>query len=134
MIVRGGQNGSSTLNDGARYNPVSDSWIPTTFTGAPGPRNVEAAVWTGNQMIIWGGSSNSDLGAANGYLNDTYSYTMAVDTTPPTVNCPANLSVGCSVERLAAVSFPAPTASDDSGVPPAVTCAPASGSALGHGT
>jgi hypothetical protein len=78
MIVWAGQNGSSCLNDGARYNPVADSWIPTTLTGAPGPRNVHAAVWAANQMITWGGSSNTYLGAADGDLNDTYSYTMTL--------------------------------------------------------
>ncbi len=49
--------------------------------------------------------------------------------TPPTITCPANLSVGCSAERLATVSYPAPTVTDDCDAHPTVTCTPASGSA-----
>ena len=83
MIIWGGTTGGTVAaNDGARYNPASDSWIPMTLSGAPGPRNVHAAVWTGSQMIIWGGSSNTYLGGATGYLNDTYSYTVAGSALP----------------------------------------------------
>src|SRR4030095_1769433 len=37
------------------YNPTTDSWVDTTFTGAPGPRMEHTAVWTGTRMIVWGG-------------------------------------------------------------------------------
>src|SRR5205823_4387287 len=50
------------------------------------------------------------------------------DHAPPTVTCPADLLVGCSVERLATVSYPAPTVFDNCDAHPAVTCTPASGS------
>ena len=52
MIVWGGQN-PGFLNDGGRYNPTSNSWTPTGKT--PTPRRYHAAVWTGSEMIIWGG-------------------------------------------------------------------------------
>jgi N-acetylneuraminic acid mutarotase len=60
MIVWGGETGSggaATTNTGGRYDPVSDSWVATTTTGAPGPRLDHTAVWTGTEMIVWGGSS-----------------------------------------------------------------------------
>ena len=52
MIVWGGQNPGYT-NTGGRYNPTSNSWTPTGKT--PTPRRYHAAVWTGSEMIIWGG-------------------------------------------------------------------------------
>lgn len=32
-----------------------DSWTATSNTGAPSARNAHAAVWTGNEMIVWAG-------------------------------------------------------------------------------
>jgi N-acetylneuraminic acid mutarotase len=59
LVVWGGS-GSATdasrfLNTGARYNPVSDTWQPTSTDGAPQGRSHHRAVWTGSQMIVWGG-------------------------------------------------------------------------------
>ena len=39
-------------------------------SGAPSERGQHTAVWTGSEMIVWGG-----LVGGNVYLNDTYSYT-----------------------------------------------------------
>src|SRR5438094_1495197 len=54
MIVWGG-NG----NTGGRYSPANDSWVSTGSDGAPSARSGHTAVWTGTQMIIWGGSDRS---------------------------------------------------------------------------
>ncbi len=51
----GGFSGSTTLGTGGRYNPASNQWISTTLEGAPSPRFGHTAVWTGRQMIVWGG-------------------------------------------------------------------------------
>ena len=57
FIVWGGiaANTVNHLNDGARYNPTSNIWTTVTTTGAPAARAAHAAVWTGSEMIIWGG-------------------------------------------------------------------------------
>ncbi len=56
MIVWGGDvNGFGGVNDGARYNPVTDAWTPTSTSGAPSPRTGHDAVWAGSRMIVWGG-------------------------------------------------------------------------------
>jgi hypothetical protein len=57
MIVWGGiANGSGGLNTGGRYNPLSDTWRPTSTNGhVPYPRGFQTAVWTGSEMIVWGG-------------------------------------------------------------------------------
>ena len=34
---------------------TDDTWTPTTLTNAPTARNVHTAVWTGSEMIVWGG-------------------------------------------------------------------------------
>jgi N-acetylneuraminic acid mutarotase len=64
MIVWGGcdaqtcgPGGSNGLNSGGRYNPQTDSWQAMTTTGAPSARWQHTAVWTGNEMIVWGGVS-----------------------------------------------------------------------------
>src|ERR1044071_916250 len=58
MILWGGQGSGSpfVFNTGGRYNPSTDSWAPTSTINAPIARTVHTAVWTGNEMIVWGGS------------------------------------------------------------------------------
>jgi hypothetical protein len=51
MIVWGGG-----LDSGSRYAPGTDSWTVTSTVGAPAARSNQTAVWTGTEMIVWGGS------------------------------------------------------------------------------
>ena len=53
MIVWGGIT-AQRFNTGGRYNPITDSWVATSTTGAP-EGAYHTAVWTGSEMIIWGG-------------------------------------------------------------------------------
>ena len=57
MIVWGGYNVhlGELYGDGARYNPATNSWTPVAGTGAPNARTYHTAVWTGTEMIVWGG-------------------------------------------------------------------------------
>jgi hypothetical protein len=48
------------LPDGGRYDPATDSWQPVSEIGAPLPRIFHASVWTGDEMLVWGGT-NYDL-------------------------------------------------------------------------
>ena len=53
-------------NTGGRYDPATNSWTATsTASGVPLGRHSYAAVWTGTEMIVWGGLNNN-----YGYLND----------------------------------------------------------------
>jgi hypothetical protein len=66
MIVWGGcLDGScgATLNTGARYNPASNIWTAISTAGAPSGRYTHSAVWTGNEMIVWGGQPATNTGA-----------------------------------------------------------------------
>ena len=57
MVLWGGQiAGQHELaNSGGCYDPVSDTWRPTPLADAPRGRLGHTAVWTGTQMIVWGG-------------------------------------------------------------------------------
>ena len=60
MIVWGGCDRSRSehscqSSDGARYNPVTDRWVATSLAGVPTARISHTAVWTGTEMIVWGG-------------------------------------------------------------------------------
>jgi len=50
------------LNTGGRYNPATDSWTATAITNVPDGRSNHTAVWTGSEMIVWGGEAGDDLG------------------------------------------------------------------------
>jgi N-acetylneuraminic acid mutarotase len=56
MVVWGGGNSNSfTLNTGGKYNPNTDVWTATSITNAPDARTGHTVVWTGSEMIVWGG-------------------------------------------------------------------------------
>src|SRR6266478_5045173 len=77
MIVWGGGN---FLNTGGRYcaQPPSsctdDTWTPTSLAGAPAARWLHTAVWSGSEMIVWGGRGNG------GYLNTGGRYNPSTDS------------------------------------------------------
>jgi hypothetical protein len=61
MIVWGGGAVTGvTLNTGWRYDPAFDSWDADLDRHQhPSARSDHTAVWTGTEMIIWGGSVDS---------------------------------------------------------------------------
>lgn len=89
MIVWGGWGGpapSSHLNTGGRYDPSNDDWTATPATGAPAPRSLHTAVWTGDEMIVWGGFTAGPAEASGGRYspgNDTWSPTTLVGAPSP---------------------------------------------------
>ena len=60
MIVWGGTPSSLSnailLNSGARYSPTSNTWTALPTADSPSARTGHTAVWTGDGMIIWGGT------------------------------------------------------------------------------
>lgn len=80
----GGTNGNDVLrDDGARYNPSGNKWTPVSTQNAPAGRFNHTAVWTGSEMIVWGGYTDSRSwyqGArANAHLNSGGRYHTARD-------------------------------------------------------
>jgi hypothetical protein len=56
-----------------------------------------------------------------------------VDTTPPAITCPANITLACNLDPLVPVFFSA-IATDNCDSSPTVTCSPPSGSGFAVGT
>ena len=68
MIVWGGYDDSDS-GSGGRYSPLIDTWAPTgTGAGVPSPRSYHTGIWTGSEMIVWGGSNET------GYVVDGSRY------------------------------------------------------------
>ncbi len=92
MIVWGGFYSDGSIHDldtGGRYNPSADTWTPTAAANAPSARNSHTGVWTGSEMIVWGGfwgpfnnGGNLDTGAR--YNPATDNWTATSTTNPPT--------------------------------------------------
>jgi hypothetical protein len=88
MIIWGGYNTSggqvNTLNTGGKYNPSTDTWTSTSTTNAPIGREFHAAVWTGSEMIVWGGYNYpaGDLNTGGRYnpTSGSWTATSAVNT------------------------------------------------------
>jgi N-acetylneuraminic acid mutarotase len=89
MIIWGGYftdiNGVHDLNTGGRYNPNTNSWAPTSTTNVPEARSAHAAVWTGNEMIVWGG-----IGVHSTFFNSGGRYSPSTDgwITTSTIDAP----------------------------------------------
>jgi N-acetylneuraminic acid mutarotase len=96
MIVWGGCDRSLSQHfcdsaDGGRYNPATDSWKPTSMVGVPHSRLAHSAVWTGSEMLVWGGCSfindaclPSQVGTGGGrYSPSTDTWTLTNTTNAP---------------------------------------------------
>jgi N-acetylneuraminic acid mutarotase len=87
MIVWGGQefDGTGFRNDGGRYDLATNSWSPTS-TGAnvPTPSAFAQAVWTGTEMIVWGGLwFGTPLGTGARYKPSTNTWIPMTATNAP---------------------------------------------------
>jgi len=75
MIIWGGNN-DDTLDAGSIYNPVQNSWRPIQSVNAPTNRYLHSSIWTGKEMMIWGGIDEvSGLNLNDGKI---YDYKMNV--------------------------------------------------------
>lgn len=76
MIVWGGTYwpGNANYNDGARFNPSTNTWTAVSTVNAPSGRWGHIAVWDGTEMIIIGGENTS-----NWLLSDAYAYNPTTD-------------------------------------------------------
>jgi hypothetical protein len=92
MMVWGGRDKIPTdtiLNTGGIYDPVTDVWTATSTDGAPSARFGHSAVWTGDEMVVWGGHdytgphNDTDTGGRYNPGTDTWSATSAVGSPSP---------------------------------------------------
>ena len=61
-----------------------DNWTATSLTNAPSARNYHTAVWTGSEMIIWGGWNGPGLNTGGRYDPTTDSWTTTSTASAPT--------------------------------------------------
>jgi hypothetical protein len=81
VFVWGGLNGTANglLGDGAMFDVTHNRWIPVATKGAPSPRALPYAAFTGREVIVWGGiglPKNNDRKA----FDDGARYDPATDT------------------------------------------------------
>ncbi|HEX5492616.1 MAG TPA: hypothetical protein VFX07_15255 [Candidatus Udaeobacter sp.] len=64
---------------------MEDVWAPTGLTNAPSARAGHSAIWTGSEMIVWGGGASGPI-----YLNTGGRYNPSTDswTATSTANAP----------------------------------------------
>jgi len=82
MVIWGGYDlpgGNGLAQTGGRYDPVTDSFAPTSSLGAPSARASHSAVWTGDRMVVWGGA-----GVGSVYTDTGGRYDPGTDTWTPT--------------------------------------------------
>lgn len=100
FVVWGGEGGnkvaSSAFGDGAAYDPVNHRWrvLPA---GPLSPRAGHVAVWTGGEMIVWGGNS-SERGIGHiGGLRDGAAYNPSTNAWRRIADAPSERSKGKGV-------------------------------------
>jgi hypothetical protein len=89
-IGKGGR-GEHPRSDGAIYHLATNTWSQMTTEGAPSARFNSVGVWTGNELIIWGGSTAPGLHPRYGdYESDGALYNPRTDswTQMPTASAP----------------------------------------------
>ncbi len=85
MIVWGGFDNESFnySNTGARYDPSTDSWTATSTSHVPRARSGHTAIWTGSEMIVWGGfDGDTTLNTGGRYCVQSGSPTPTPTPTP----------------------------------------------------
>jgi hypothetical protein len=80
MIVWGGQDSPMVpfADTGARWKRSTNVWAATTTTNAPSGRQGHPAVWTGHELLVWGGDDGLN------FLNTGGRYDPVTDTWQPT--------------------------------------------------
>jgi hypothetical protein len=91
-------------NDGSKYNPSTDTWTPMSFINAPTSRAYTSSVWTGTEVLVWGGldSVYSDYaGTQSSFFmtNEGSKYNPSTNTwtAMTTVGAPSSRFYSCAV-------------------------------------
>lgn len=71
------------LGDGAVLDLRSRAWTPMAMENAPSARTDAVAAWTGQKLIVWGGSSAIGPGHSQSLLGDGAIYDLATNTWTP---------------------------------------------------
>jgi len=74
MLIWGGA-GVGTDATGGRYDPDADTWQPTSVVNAPNGNGGGTAVWTGTEMVFWGGYERLSFGGRYDPVMDSWTPT-----------------------------------------------------------
>ena len=66
-----------TLSDGARFNPASNTWTAIKETDSPPGVWGARAVWSGMEMILWGGARQNGDENVNHLTSEGFAYNPA---------------------------------------------------------
>jgi len=78
LFIWGGRDGMNPLGDGGIYDPDTRAWLATSAANAPPPTSDGSAVFTGEEIILFGG-----VGAANSYHGGGAVYDPRANTFRP---------------------------------------------------
>src|SRR4029077_7853297 len=88
------------LNTGGRYNPRTDSWTATSMTDAPTVRSSYTAVWTGDELIIWGGMDCCTSFNTGGRYSPTFDTWRATNAATAPVGRESHTAVWTGTEMI----------------------------------
>jgi hypothetical protein len=83
---------------GVSYDPRADSWAALPLAGAPSAREPGCSVWTGTQLIVWGGAAApTEFGKPPSYFADGAALDVAAGRWRPLSNYGAlGARAGCA--------------------------------------
>jgi hypothetical protein len=87
VVVWGGasfNDGGTAFPSGGRYRPSNDIWGPVSTANAPTGRYYAVGVWSGTQVLVWGG-----IGDGNAVFETGAAYSPALNTWQPMPIAPA---------------------------------------------
>ena len=83
--------------DGARYNPATNTWTAISTTNAPEATFFQTAIWTGTEVLSWGGVQGAP---ANGRYNPATDTWAPISTTGAPTNRYNHNAVWMGTEML----------------------------------
>ncbi|GAF96012.1 unnamed protein product, partial [marine sediment metagenome] len=94
LIIWGGMSLTGKFNTGKRYRPSIDVWVSISTDNAPSIRWGHTAVWTGTEMIVWGGFQGGSYDAPSNPLNTGACYDPVLDAWTPITDTDSDTPMG----------------------------------------
>jgi len=121
MIVWGGtdvgQPGTAPrfFGNGRSYNPNADTWTNISINNAPVGRENHTAIWTGSEMIVWGGNRNSLPFNTGGKYNPATNSWTATNASSAPIARTFHTATWSGSEMIVWGGFAGPTATNTGG-------------------
>jgi hypothetical protein len=102
LIIWGGKitAGASYASSGAMYHPASDLWDTVSTISAPAARGNHTAVWSGTEMIVWGGDGASAWLNTGARFSPDHQLWRAVSTTGAPTGRSGHVAVWTGTQML----------------------------------